>query len=63
MCDPLCSSIIGVLCRSEEFLDLPLVGVQTLLASDDITVRDEITAFHAMMEWLRHHYEDMEEKR
>lgn len=49
--------------RTEEFLDLPLVGLQTLLSSDDLNVRDELTAFHAMLEWLRHHHEDMEDRK
>lgn len=49
--------------KCEEFLDLPLVGVQTLLASDDLNVRDELTAFQAMLEWLRHHCEDTDERK
>lgn len=49
--------------KSEEFLALPLVGVQTLLASDDLNVREELTAFHAMIEWVQHHHEDPEDRR
>ncbi|CAI5964038.1 unnamed protein product [Closterium sp. NIES-65] len=49
--------------KGEEFLELPLVGVQTLLASDELNVRDELTAFHAMMEWLRHHHDDLDDRK
>ncbi|GJP75872.1 hypothetical protein CLOP_g6272, partial [Closterium sp. NIES-67] len=50
-------------CTREEFLELPLVGVQTLLASDELNVRDELTAFHAMVEWLRHHHDDLDDRK
>ncbi|GJP56442.1 hypothetical protein CLOM_g15506 [Closterium sp. NIES-68] len=49
--------------KGEEFLELPLVGVQTLLASDELNVRDELTAFHAMVEWLRHHHDDLDDRK
>ena len=49
--------------KGEEFLELPLVGLQTLLASDDLNVRDEVTAFSAMLEWVRHHEDDLESRR
>ncbi|CAI5964092.1 unnamed protein product [Closterium sp. NIES-65] len=47
----------------EEFLELPLEGVQTLLASDELNVRDELTAFHAIVEWLRHHHDDLDDRK
>lgn len=46
--------------KAEEFLELPMVGLQTLLASDELNVRDELTAFSAMLEWVRHHHDDLE---
>ncbi|CAI5534318.1 unnamed protein product, partial [Closterium sp. Naga37s-1] len=49
--------------KGEEFLELPLVGVQTLLASDELNVRDELTAFHSMVEWLRHHHDDLDDRK
>ncbi|CAI5482028.1 unnamed protein product [Closterium sp. Yama58-4] len=49
--------------KGDEFLELPLVGVQTLLASDELNVRDELTAFHAMVEWLRHHHDDLDDRK
>eukprot|EP00897_Mesotaenium_endlicherianum_P010502 jgi/Mesen1/9480/ME000063S08933 len=49
--------------RGDEFLELPLVGVQTLLASDELNVRDEHTAFAAMLEWLRRHFDDLDTRR
>ena len=49
--------------KGEEFLELPLVGLQTLLASDELNVRDELTAFSAMLEWVRHHEDDLDSRR
>ncbi|CAI5952688.1 unnamed protein product [Closterium sp. NIES-64] len=49
--------------KGEEFLELPLEGVQTLLASDELNVRDELTAFHAIVEWLRHHHDDLDDRK
>eukprot|EP00271_Cylindrocystis_brebissonii_P015507 TRINITY_DN38416_c0_g1_i1.p1 TRINITY_DN38416_c0_g1~~TRINITY_DN38416_c0_g1_i1.p1 ORF type:complete len:558 (+),score=115.51 TRINITY_DN38416_c0_g1_i1:296-1969(+) len=44
--------------KRSDFLGLPLVGLQTLLASDDLNVRDELSAFSAMLEWVRYHHRD-----
>jgi len=41
----------------------PLWGFQTLLASDALNVRDELTAFHAMVQWVQHHHEDPDDRR
>eukprot|EP00270_Netrium_digitus_P019520 TRINITY_DN770_c0_g2_i1.p1 TRINITY_DN770_c0_g2~~TRINITY_DN770_c0_g2_i1.p1 ORF type:complete len:318 (-),score=105.80 TRINITY_DN770_c0_g2_i1:165-1118(-) len=48
---------------TDEFLELPMVGLQTLLASDELNVREEMTAFSALLHWVRHHFDNMNERR
>ncbi|KAL8556653.1 hypothetical protein ACS0TY_004193 [Phlomoides rotata] len=47
----------------EEVLDLPLLGLQAVLSSDNLEVTSEIVVYDTVLAWVRKHYPNMEERR
>lgn len=44
-------------------LDLPLIGIQAILSSDDLQVTSECAVYDFVLTWVRKHYPDFEERR
>ncbi|WOK91394.1 hypothetical protein Cni_G00085 [Canna indica] len=44
-------------------MELPLVGVQAVLSSDELQVASEDSVYDFLLKWARHHYPDSEERR
>ncbi|KAL8543504.1 hypothetical protein ACS0TY_004158 [Phlomoides rotata] len=47
----------------EEMLNLPLVGIQTVLSNDDMQVTSECEVFNLILTWVHYHYPNLEERR
>ncbi|XP_030454066.2 BTB/POZ domain-containing protein POB1-like isoform X2 [Syzygium oleosum] len=47
----------------EEVLNLPLAGVEAVLASDDLQVASEDAVYDFVLKWARTHYPKLEERR
>ncbi|KAD5317047.1 hypothetical protein E3N88_16993 [Mikania micrantha] len=47
----------------EEVLNLPLPGVEAILASDDLQVASEDAVYDFVLKWSRNHYPKIEERR
>ncbi|XP_020550512.1 BTB/POZ domain-containing protein POB1-like [Sesamum indicum] len=47
----------------EEVLDLPLVGIEAVLSSDDLQVATEYDVYDIVLKWARKHYPKLEERR
>ncbi|KAL8543508.1 hypothetical protein ACS0TY_004162 [Phlomoides rotata] len=47
----------------EEMLNLPLVGIQAVLSSDDLRVTSEGVVYDFVLRWVHKHYSDLEERR
>ncbi|KAL8556663.1 hypothetical protein ACS0TY_004201 [Phlomoides rotata] len=46
-----------------EVLNLPLLGLQVVLSSDNLQVTSEIVVYDTVLAWVRKHYPNMEERR
>ncbi|KAL0324241.1 UNVERIFIED_CONTAM: BTB/POZ domain-containing protein POB1 [Sesamum calycinum] len=47
----------------EEVLNLPLVGIEAVLSSDDLQVATEYDVYDIVLKWARKHYPEMQERR
>ncbi|KAL0848582.1 hypothetical protein Bca101_021829 [Brassica carinata] len=47
----------------EEFMSLPLAGVEAVLSSDDLQVASEDAVYDLILKWARAHYPSLEERR
>ncbi|KAG1346482.1 BTB/POZ domain-containing protein POB1 [Cocos nucifera] len=47
----------------DELMDLPLVGIEAILSSDDLQVASEDAVYDFVLKWTRRHYPNLEERR
>ncbi|CAL9062803.1 unnamed protein product [Musa banksii] len=49
--------------HQDGLIELPLVGVEAVLSSDELQVASEDAVYDFVLKWARHHYPDLEERR